>query len=99
MRVITRPEWQEWCVKRQVPLRDVGWIRPDISAPHYHVAELPYPQDSGKKVYLARRLFSFVATEDEALVLVDDWDVWGPCQHLPLFTRFREAVGERRPLI
>jgi len=99
MRVLTKAEWQDWCVKRQVPLREAGWIRPDVGAKHFHIAELPYQQDSGKMVYLARQLFSLIATVGEALVLVDDWDVWPSCQHLPLFTRFREALGERRPLI
>ena len=86
-------------MKRQVPLREVGWIRPDIGTEHFHIVELPYPADSGKKVYLARRLLSLVAPEGEALVLVDDWAVFPSCQHLPLFSRFREALGEHRPLI
>ncbi|EDY22307.1 hypothetical protein CfE428DRAFT_0432 [Chthoniobacter flavus Ellin428] len=54
--------------------------------------------DSGKKVNLAKRLVSFVASESETLILVDDWAVWPSSQHLPLFTRFRESLGERRPL-
>ncbi|MBV9656660.1 MAG: hypothetical protein JO295_00995 [Verrucomicrobia bacterium] len=60
---------------------------------------MPYPPDSGAKVSLARRLFSLVASESETLLLVDDWAVWPSSQHLPLFTRFREALGEHRSLI
>ena len=99
MRFLSPEQWQAWCVERQVPLRESGWIRPDIGAGHFHIADLAYPPDSGAKVSLARRLFSLVASESETLVLVDDWAVWPSSQHLPLFTRFREALGERRPLI
>lgn len=74
-------------------------MRPDIGNDHFHIADLPYPTDSGAKVSLARRLFSLVASDSETLVLVDDWAVWPSNQHLPLFTRFREALGEHRPLI
>jgi hypothetical protein len=99
MRFLTPAEWQTWCTDRNVPLRDVGWIRPDVGPNHFHIAELRYPADSGAKVSLARDLLSLVAKEEETLLLVDDWAVWPSSQHLPLFTRFREALGEHRPLI
>ena len=99
MRFLTPEQWQTWCAERQVPLHHAGWMRPDISAAHFHIVDLPYPQESGKKVYLARRLFSLVASERDTLVLVDDWSVFSSCEHMPLFTRFREALGEHRPLI
>ena len=98
MRFLTPEQWQAWCVERQVPLREVGWIRPDINADHFHVADIPYPADSGAKVHLAHRLFSLVSSESETLLLVDDWGVWPSSQHLPLFTRFRQALGEHRSL-
>jgi hypothetical protein len=80
-------------------LREAGWIRPDISADHFQVVNVPYDADSGRKVSMARFLFSLVAPEPETLILVDDWDVWPSKEHMPLFTRFREALGESRPLI
>lgn len=82
-----------------MPLREAGWVRSDLSAEHFHIADLPYPPDSGAKVSLARRLFSLVSSESDTLLLVDDWAVWPSSQHLPLFTRFREALAEHRPLI
>ncbi|MEA2559248.1 MAG: hypothetical protein QOH06_752 [Acidobacteriota bacterium] len=99
MRFLTRDQWQSWCVERQVPLREAGWIRPDIGADHFHIADVPYQSDSGAKVSLARYLFSLVASGPETLVLVDDCAVWPSSQHMPLFTRFREALGESRPVI
>jgi hypothetical protein len=99
MRFVTPGQWQSWCIGRKVPLRGVDWVRPAIDHAHFHCADLPYPTDSGEKVSLARRLFSLVASESETLVLVGEWDVWPSSRHLPLFTRFREALGEDRPLI
>lgn len=99
MRFLTPGEWQSWCIERQIPLREVGLIRPDISAAHFHIADIPYDGDSGAKVGLARFLFSLVAPEPETLILVDDWAVWPSSQHMPLFTRFRQALGESRSLI
>lgn len=99
MQFLGPAEWQDWCVARSVPLREVGWTRPAVDAIPNHVVKLTYPTDSGRKVHLARRLFSLVASEGEALVLLDDWGVWPSNQHLPLLTRLREALGEHRLLI
>jgi hypothetical protein len=98
MRFITPPQWQEWCSQRGVPTKEVGWTRPSISAEGYHVSSVPYPQDSGHKVHLARQVVATLASEGETLVLMDDWAVWPSSQHLPLFTRFREALREHRSL-
>ncbi len=99
MRFLTPVEWQAWCTERKIALREVGWIRPDIGPDDFHIVKLSYPADSGAKVNLARHLFALVAKEAETLLLVDDWAVWPSAQHMPLFTRFREALGEHRPLI
>jgi hypothetical protein len=99
MQFLTPKQWQAWCVEHQVSLKEAGWMRPWVDAPCFHGVEIPYPTDSGAKTALARRLLSLVASGTETLILVDDWEVWPSSQHLPLFTRFREALGERRPLI
>jgi hypothetical protein len=99
MRILTPEEWQSWCGERHVPLREAGWIRPAIGAEPFHIVPLSYPADSGAKVNLARFLLSLVEPDPEMLLLIDDWEVWPSSQHMPLFTRFREALGEHRPLI
>ena len=99
MRFLTPAEWQTWCTERRIPLLEAGWIRPDISADHFYIADVPYNADSGAKVSMARFLFSLVPPEPQTLILVDDWAVWPSSQHMPLFTRFRQALGESRPLI
>lgn len=79
-------------------MREVGWIRPNISADAFHIVDIPYDGDSGRKVSMSRFLFSLVPPDPETLILVDDWAVWPSSQHMPLFTRFRQALGESRPL-
>jgi hypothetical protein len=99
MRFLSPTQWQDWCAKHGIPLRNAGWLRPALNTGLYHAAEVAYPTDSGKKVCLARQLVAFVASEGESLLLLDDWRVWPSSQHLPLLTRLREALGEQRPLI
>ena len=89
MRFLTPAEWQKWCTDRKVPLRDVGWIRPDIRAEHLHIADLKYPADSGPKVSSARYLFSLLAKEEETLLLVDI----GTCGHPVSTCRFLLAFA------
>ena len=36
---------------------------------------------------------------NELLIWIDDWGVWPSGQHIPLFTRLREALGVREELI
>jgi len=98
MRILTPEESQSWCGERHVPL-EPGWIRPDFGAEMSHMVEVPYLADSGAKVSLARFLLSLVEPDPETLLLIDEWAVWPSSQHMPLFTRFREALGEHRPLI
>jgi hypothetical protein len=99
MRFLTRTEWESWCSERNVPVREAGWVRPDISSDLFHLVDVPYYADSGRKVAMGRFLFSLVQPQPETLLLIDDWAVWPSSQHAPLFMRFRQALGERRELI
>lgn len=99
MQFLTPEEWQAWCSQRHIPLREAGWLRPDLRTDYFHIVDVPYQGDSGAKVSLAHVLFSLVAPDPETLILVDDWGVWPSSQHMPLFTRFRQGLGETRPLI
>src|SRR4051812_35243576 len=101
MRCLSFPECATWCEERGIsaPKDDYGYERPEIAEPDFRFVEIPYPVDSGKKVGLARRLYSLLPAEPEHLLWIRDWAVWPSSQHTPLFMRFREACGERRRLI
>lgn len=99
MEFLTPSEWQGWCAARELPLRESGWLRPDLTGEQYHVVDIPIDLEAGKRVYLAYELYSLVAPSPQTLLLLDDWAVWSEMHRMPLFTRFRESLGEKRPLI
>jgi hypothetical protein len=72
---------------------------PHLQAPDFHFVEFPLPTDSGHKTALAKTLYALIDPAPELLFWIGDWAVWPSCQHMPLFSRFREAFGEPRPLI
>jgi hypothetical protein len=53
----------------------------------------------GERVVRARAVMEWLRSGGEMLLWLGDWAVWPSMQHEPLFTRFREAFGEHRPLI
>jgi|GEM_PF-2067399 len=103
MRVLTYSESAEWCAKRGFSTRQrEGYVvgpEPDLTSPPFHFVEFKPPVDSGNKVFFARWLYSLVDSSPELLLWIGDWAVWPSSQHMPLFDRFREGFGERRPLI
>ena len=98
MRILSRVECEAWCRDHSVALREKGWIRPDFSSSDFHHVKIPYEGDSGRKVWLAKLLYSFVSPTPETLLWIQDFEVWPSSQHLPLFIRWREAFGETRSL-
>lgn len=103
MRVLTYKQCAAWCRKRGYPTRQFeGYIvgpDPDLESGDFHFIDFWIPEDAGRRVYLVKLLFSFLKPAKELLVWVGDWAVWPSGQHMPLFTRFREAFGEHRRLI
>jgi hypothetical protein len=103
MRCITYSECAGWSARRDFPTRHIeGYIvgsHPDITSPPFHFVGFTLPVDSGKKVAFGRFLYSLVDPAPELLFWLGDWAVWPNSQHMPLFMRFRQAIGESRRLI
>ena len=101
MRCLTYSECAKWCSRREFPTRHFEGLGlyPDIESPPFHFVDFRIPVDSGQKVALGRFLYSLVDAAPELLFWLGDWAVWPSSQHMPLFTRFRQAHGEARPLI
>ncbi len=103
MKCLTYSECADWCAERGFPTRhSEGYVAgpdPDLQSPRFHFVEFSHPMDSGRKVWLARFLYSLLEPSPELLIWLGNWAVWESSQHMPLFTRFRQALGERRPLI
>jgi hypothetical protein len=103
MRFLTYSQCAEWCSQRGFPTRQVKGRMvgpdPDLQSSAFHFVEFTPPTDSCQKVWLARFLYALLQPSSELLIWLGDWAVWPSSQHMPLFTRFREALGEKRPLI
>jgi hypothetical protein len=101
MRFLSSAECADWCARRDISMRERGLgggVRPDLKRADFQAAEFRFPKDSGRKVSLARFLYSLVEPSPETLLWLDDWTVWPSSQHMPLFARFRQALHEHRPL-
>ena len=103
MRFLTYAESADRCSRRGYPTRqrqgyNVG-PEPDIQAHEFQRVEFVLPRDSGRKVWLARFLYGLLDPSPELLIWLGDWAVWPSGQHMPLFSRFRQAFREHRPLI
>jgi hypothetical protein len=103
MRCLTYSECAKWCSPRDFPTRHIeGYVvgpYPNITSPPFHFVEFTIPADSGQKVAFGRFLYSLVEPAPELLFWLGDWAVWPSSQHMPLFARLRQALGESRPLI
>jgi len=68
--------------------------------PFANLAAIRYtlPADSGKKVALARAIFSRAKFQSTVLVWLRNWMVWPSCAHLPLVLRLRQAMGSEQSL-
>lgn len=101
MRCLTYSECSDWCRAHGYPVMDAdhyGNPAPRVLEAGARIA-VQYPDDSGQKVLLAREVIGQLANAGEMLLWLDNWAVWPNSQHMPLFTRFREALGESRPVI
>ena len=102
MRFLTNSECVTWCTSRGYPAGNVpGYTVPKAARQPegFSFAEFKPPTDSGQKVWFSRFLFGLIDPTPEVLLWLGNWGVWGSSEHMPLFTRFRQAFGEVRPLI
>jgi len=102
MQCLTHNESAAWCIENGYPALDSdhsGRPLPSVAG-KFREIELAYPVGSGKKVFVANEVIRWFTREDRALLVwITDWGVWPGCEHMPLFTRFREVFGEFRPMI
>lgn len=100
MRCLTFSQCADWCRSNGYPVVDADYYGHPAPQVLETATRIPiqYPEDSGRKVLLAREVIGQFAA-GEMLLWLGDWAAWPNSQHMPLFTRLREAFGEHRPLI
>jgi hypothetical protein len=101
MKCLTYQQCFDWCQAHGYPVTGAGKFgRPaPMVQEKFRYVPLVYPKDSGRKVELSLSIIEAAPKSTELLLWVSDWAVWHGYHHMPLFSRFREAFGERRPLI
>ena len=58
------------------------------------------PDQPAGRVLLAKAVLApFLNSDAEILLWIGDWGIWPSGEHLPLFLRLHEALGEKRPLM
>jgi hypothetical protein len=98
MRFLTDSECRAWASSRNYPLDEhpYGVL---AETPPFTVLRFRIPKDAGKRVALARTLWSQIGTgQPEVLIWATDWSIWPSGEHMPLALALRRALGESRPL-
>src|SRR5262245_14650279 len=95
----TEEECRRWSAARGFPLGDAPYsVLAD--GPPFSVRYFDIPADAGARVTVVRDLWDRIGRgQPETLLWVTTWGVWGSSEHMPLARRFRQSLGEERPLI
>ena len=92
---MTNEEAKQWCERNGIALRGE---KPDTSSLGVGL-DFSIPDRCASRVLLARTVYpDTVDVSDAVLVWTKEWGVWPSGEHIPLFTRFRQGLGESRPL-
>jgi hypothetical protein len=94
MKIVSRQECLEWLKTKFA--RDFTWESVKAVYPH-HVSYL-LPRDTGKKTSIARVLTGCVDATEPGLFWITGWSVFPTCQNMSLFDRYRQSLGESRPI-
>jgi hypothetical protein len=98
-RGLTNQEARDWCEQHGIVLAPHGPdLRPDMNR-WGRVTSFSIPDVPAERIDLPKFLYpSEWDIPGRVLIWTFDWGVWPSCEHQPLFTRFRQALGEPRPL-
>jgi hypothetical protein len=90
----------EWCRRHGYPITSADTHGRGLADLRRQFAEIKLTSfgDMGELVVRARHVLDWMSDGGDMLLWLRHWSVWSSMQHMPLFTRLREAVGEPRPL-
>jgi hypothetical protein len=96
VKVITVAEAESWCSRNGLRV-DRG--EPDVGALGLEGISFNIPEDAGARIMLSGLLYPAVwGIQGPILIWTTGWSVWPSGEHVPLFLRLREALGDRRSL-
>jgi hypothetical protein len=83
-----------WCRQNGIPLGMRELPTGTLTSLRFGI-----PQDAGARVALSKGLYPDVWEKNpEVLIWTTDWGIWPSSEHLPLYRRFRQSLGEQRPI-
>ena len=94
MKVLTFPESLAW-------IQQAGFViqnNTPIFLPPFQSCVLQIPASAGKQVFISRIIARDVVPPGVVLLLITESGIWPSRENLNLFTKFREAFKEMRPL-
>jgi hypothetical protein len=92
---LTEQEARQWCERNGIAL---DTREPDGNKLGSGIL-FSIPENAASRIGLAQTLYpSTWDVTGAVLIWTKEWSVWPSCEHVPLFTRFRQALGESRPL-
>jgi hypothetical protein len=101
MKLVTEKECLSWLERfgmQTSQYSDAADLISELPFPNLASIRYTLPEDSGKKVCLARTLFWQAKLESTVLVWLRNWMVWPSCAHMPLVLKLRQAMGGVQPL-
>jgi hypothetical protein len=94
MRIIGKEDTVRWLSAKGVSVwNDIPSFRK-----FYKALNSQIPADSGRKTAIGRALASHFNTADESLLWIHEFGIWPSSEDPNLFERFRQSLGEPRPL-
>ena len=87
---LSRADAEAWCKAHRIPTNSSAPVRSN----EMHRIEFSIPSDAGRRVALTGLIYPATwHPGTDVLVWVTQWSVWPSGEHLPLFRRFRQALG------
>jgi len=97
MKFLTKSECEQWCAERGLLTPAPLYKRP---APDGYVTQdFSIPEDAGARVALCRSLWPGEWTQGQRLLWVKEWSIWPSGEHMPIYTKWRSALGDNRVMI
>jgi hypothetical protein len=73
--------------------------KPDVKRLEVEHRTFAIPEDAGHRIVLARLLYPTTwSFQQPLLIWTTGWSVWPSGEHMPLFLRIRQALGDGRSL-
>jgi hypothetical protein len=86
----------EWCIQHRYQVKKLPTGRSAPRTDDLAFVDMRFEADAGRRIALSKHVLK--SYEKPVLIWVTDWGIWPSSEHMPLFARFRQALGESRSI-